>query len=231
MIQFISLDTIINDLLNTIRGAKVSQSEQISKRQIEDWIHQYRATLIKQDLDKGKIPNPDYIQEIPSLRLEVVDQTTGSVFESDTYLLRTVLELPETIDLNFKPGFMYVGTIDGHEIQFGPESRTKWQKFKRFTKYVPLAFLRNKRIHLSTVAPIQYITVRGIFEIPTEVSNFINTSSDVVYSTYRDRYPVPANWVPIIKEMILSKELGIITTTPSDTTNDGNNKVSVNAQE
>ena len=230
MIKFISLDTIITDLLNIIRGSKISQSETISRRQVEAWVNFYRSILIKQDLDKGKMPNPDYIQEIPSLKLEVADLTAGSTFESGKYLMRTILELPETIDLNHKSGFMYVGTIDGNEMQFVPEGRTKWQKYKRFTNNVPLVFLRNKRLYVDTVTPIQYITVRGIFEVPTEVSNFMNPNSDVVYSTYRDRYPMPSNWVPIVKEMILSKELGILASTPSDNVNDGANNMTVNAE-
>ena len=64
MISFITLNTITTDLLNIIRGAQVTQSEPISKRQLEAWVHQYRALLIKQEMDKGKMPNPDYIQTL-----------------------------------------------------------------------------------------------------------------------------------------------------------------------
>jgi len=229
MIQFISLNTIITDLLNIIRGAKISQSETISRRQIEDWINQYRALLIKQDIDKGKMPNPDYIQELPSLILEVVDKSLESDLQSEMNYMRTVLELPNTIDFNFKPGFTYVGTIDGREIQMVPEGRSYWQQFKRFTKSTPLAFLRNKRMYIHTVTPLKYITVRGIFEIPMEASRFINTSlSTQTYDTINDRYPIPINMVPVLKEMILQKELGIIYQAPSDNKNDGVNKVSPN---
>lgn len=231
MIQFISLSTIVTDMLNIIRGAKVSQSETISRRQIEDWINQYRAILIKRDLDKGKMPNPDYIQELPSLLLEVVDRSKESDLQSLSYCLRTVLELPNTIDLNFKPGFTYVGTINGMEIQLVSEGRSYWQQFKRFTFKTPMAFLRNKRIYINTVTPIKYITVRGVFEIPIEVSNFINTSSDTVHSTLDDRYPIPAGMVPVLKEMILQKELGIIAQAPSDNKNDSVNEMSPNVEQ
>ena len=105
MIDFTTLDTITTDLLNIIRNFGVSRSENISKRQIEMWVHQHRAILIKQDIDKGKMPNPDYIQSIPSLQLEVVDESDGGDIESDSYILRTQLEIPKTLDLNFKSGF------------------------------------------------------------------------------------------------------------------------------
>ena len=83
-IQFTSLQTIVMDLLNIVRNSNISRSELISPRQIEMWVHQYRALLIKQDLDKGRMVNPDYIQEIPGLQLEVVDRTKGMEFPSGT---------------------------------------------------------------------------------------------------------------------------------------------------
>lgn len=220
----------MTDLIAVIRGSKVTQSETISRRQVEEWINEYRALLIKQDMDKGKMPNPDYIQEIPALQLEVIDRSTGADMMSETYFMRTKLTVPKTIDLNFKPGLMYVGTIDGKEIQFVPESRTSFQQYKRFTGSDPLAFLRNRKIHVNNVTPMDSITIRGIFEVPTEVGNFINPNADVVTFGYRDAYPIPANMVPALKEMILSKELGIMSQSPSDNKNDGSNDVSLNAE-
>ena len=224
MIEFTSLNSIVMDLLNIVRSANISRSELISPRQIEMWVHQYRAILIKQDMDKGKMPNPDYIQEIPSLQLEVVDRTEGGELPSSTYLLRTKLALPKTIDLNFKPGFMYVGTIDGREIQFVPESRVRWQQYKKYTNEDNLAFLRNKRIYLVYTTPIEYMTIRGIFEVPTEVGNFTNTHADYTYATWDTAYPIPINMIPTLKEMILKKELGIMVSAPSDTVNDSVNE-------
>jgi hypothetical protein len=195
------------------------------------WVHQYRAVLVKQDLDKGKMPNPDYIQEIPSLQLEVVDRTDGSDLESNTYHLRTVLQLPKTVDLNFKSGFMFVGTIDGREIQFVPEGRVRWQQYKKYTSADNIAFLRNNRIYLSTVTPIEHITVRGVFEIPTEVGNFLNPHMDYSYANWDSPYPIPENMIPVLKEMILKKELGITVQAMSDSSNDSASMVQPNVEQ
>ena len=91
MIEFVSLRTIINDLLKIIRGSKISQSEPISERQIEGWVHEYRALLIKRDIDKGKMPNPDYIQEINGLALVEEDIIGSDItnLSSDYYIFRT----------------------------------------------------------------------------------------------------------------------------------------------
>lgn len=230
--DFITLNTISTDLLNIIRGSNISSSETISKRQLEEWIHEYRALLLKQDLDKGKFPNPDYIQEINYLELSPIDTGGGNVIDSDllveNYIFRTDLALPKTIDLNFKSGFTYVGTVDGNEIQFIPEGRSKWQQYKKYTSHDRLAFLRNQYLYILHDKPLQYITVRGIFEIPSEIGRFVNPVTTQSYFNENSKYPIPANIVPTLKEMILSKELDIEFKSYSDTTNDSNNKQSPN---
>jgi len=222
--EFVTLNTITTDLLNLIRGSNVSDSEAISKRQVEDWIHQYRAILLKQDLDKGKKPNPDYIQEIGNLELVAVElageDITAYGVESGMYIYRTSLELPKTLDLNFSSGFTYIGTSLGYEIQLVPEGRTRWQKYKKHTTKARLAFLRNRYLYIINSEVLQFITVRGIFEIPPELGRFVNTITDQPYFDLDSRYPIPINMIPTLKEMILTKELKIEASTPADTTND-----------
>lgn len=226
MIKFTTLNTLTTNQRNIIRNFDVSRSEDISQRQLEMWNHQYRALLIKQDIDKGKQPNPDYIQTIPSLQLEVVDESYGGDIESNSYILRTVLEIPKTLDFNFKSGFTYIGTIEGDEIQFIAEGRRKWQQYKKYTKNDNLAFLRDKRLYLIYPKPIQQITVRGIFEVPTEVMNFVNPHATAIDGGWDDPYPIPINMVPTLTEMILKRELGIGVSALSDNKNDSANFVS-----
>ncbi len=231
--EFITLRTITNDLLNIIRAANISSSETISIRQIEDWVHQYRALLLKRDLDKGKKPNPDYIQEINHLRLEEIELVGDNIVndrdKSGTYTQRTVLEIPKTIDLNFTSGFTYVGTPVGEEIQLVPEGRTIWQQYKKYTSKDKVAFLRSGHMYVVNDFPLEYITVRGIFEVPSEVGRFVNPITDQPYFNLDSKYPIPANMVPDLKTMILQKELKIEAVAPTDVTNnDINNPIQTN---
>ena len=230
-VNFTSLNSIVTDLLLTIRGAQISQSEPITKLQLESWVHQYRAVLLKRDLDKGKMPNPDYIQEISGLELEFADYTEemSSVAKGE-YLLRSKLQIPNTIDLNNKPGFTYVGTIDDNEFQFVPEGRTRWQKYKRFTGNDKLAFLRNKYMYVANDTSIKYLNIRGIFEIPAEVVNFVNANTGQSNYSLNDAYPIPIDKIPVLKEMILKGELQIESQTYSDQKNDSDAKVEPNVE-
>jgi len=227
MISFITLNNIITDLLNIVRASNISASEPISKRQLEEWVHQYRALLLKQDLDKGKKPNPDYIQEISNLMLEEADLSGDDVVSpghsSDIFMYRTILELPKTLDLNFSSGFTYIGGPAGHEIQFIPEGRSRWQRYKKYTGNDRMCFLRNGRLHVVNNEALEFITVRGVFEVPSEVSRFVNPITRQPYFNLESKYPIPANMVPVLKEMILSKELNIEVSAPTDVTNDSRN--------
>lgn len=233
---FVTLNTITTDLLSIIRGSKISASETISKRQLEEWVHEYRGVLLKQDLDKGKLPNPDYIQEIDFLKLEPIDIVGSNVLSinnvnmSGCYFLRTVLEVPKTIDLNFTSGFMYIGTVTGDEIQFISEGRSRWQKYKKYTSTDKMCFLRGGYLYVTSNTEMEYISVRGIFEVPSEVARFINPTTRQPYFNLNSKYPIPINMLPTLKEMILKKELGIEAQAPSDNKNDSQHKVSQNTE-
>jgi hypothetical protein len=225
MITFVTLNTIAHDLLNIIRGAQITESEPISLRQIESWIHQYRALLLKQDLDKGKMPNPDYIQTIQALEVEEVDEAQGSEVSTDYKTFRTKIQLPNTIDLNFKPGYTYIGTITGQEIQFVPEGRSRWQQYKKYTNSDRLAYLKDGYIYVANDKELRYITVSGVFEIPSEVSHLSNPNETITDVTINSPYPMPIDKIPTLKEMILSKELGIEARAYSDLTNESMSKL------
>src|SRR4030042_5295579 len=225
--DFITLNGIVTDLLNVIRASNISQSETISKRQVEEWVHQYRTLLLKRDLDKGKKPNPDYIQEIGNIKLEAVElagnNLTSSGVETGVFIYRTSLEIPKTIDLNFTSGLTYVGNPVGNEIQLIPESRSKWQQYKKYTPSDKMCFLRGGYIYIINSEALEFITVRGVFEVPSEVVRFVNPITDQPFFILVSKYPIPANMVPVLKQMILQQELKIGASAPTDTTTDSNN--------
>ena len=227
--EFITLRTITSDLLKIIRASNISSSETISIRQLEDWVHQYRAVLLKRDLDKGRRPNPDYIQEINHLRLDPVETVGDDIAaernESLTYRYKTILTVPKTLDLHYRSGFTHIGTPMGEEIQLVPESRSQFQEYKKYTNKSRLCYLRNGYIYVVNDFPLEFIAVRGIFEIPSEVGRFVNPVTDQPYFNLDTKYPIPANMVPDLKSMILQKELQIEVAAPTDNTNNQANDV------
>jgi hypothetical protein len=229
MITFVTLNTIITDILNLARGSKLTSAETISKKQVEFWIHQYRALLLKQDLDKGKMPNPDYIQELSSLELEDVDLVNDrSLLITGKTISRTKLHLPKTIDLNFTSGILSVTSMENQEIELIPESRVEYIKYKKYAGLEPVCYIKNNHIYIISNYAITHINIKGIFEIPTEVDTLNNDQLDSINVSINDPYPIPINLLPVLKDMILKRELNTIISTPSDNINDSQNKVESN---
>ena len=59
-----TLNELVQDVLLEARNNQITESEKLSRHQIEIWIKSYRAMLIKQDIDKGRTVNPLYTQTI-----------------------------------------------------------------------------------------------------------------------------------------------------------------------
>ena len=90
-----TLNTIIDDIMLILRQNNISESEQLSRIQIESWIHQYRSMLIKQDIDKNRDVNPMYVQVIPCVHLDKIDHVHGHT----EYVSN--IELPKLIDQTY----------------------------------------------------------------------------------------------------------------------------------
>lgn len=213
-VTFNSLNSIIQDILLIYRDNEISESENISRIQVEQWIHQYRAYLIKQDLDKGREVNPSYVQTIGPLHISKVSKCTNECdYISDE-------ELPKFIDLHFGSGLLAVKDLNGNLIQVGTETKAKYQTSRKYTCSDYIAYIKNNHLYLSGPEHLEYIVIEGILEDPTEAGDCFDRDDTP--------YPVPANMIPTIKQMIFERELNIMSQMPTDNTNNSVNDVKVN---
>jgi hypothetical protein len=209
--EFISLKALIYDILGILRDSKISDDEDLSERRIESYIHQYRALLLKQDIEKGFYANPDYIQEYRNadgslIALEIADVDGVSC-------IRTNVQIPKTLDLHYKSGLTFIGDSRGNQIPLVPESRVKWQAYRKYTAGHPVAYLRDRYIYLMNANSLTSLQIRGIFEIPTEIPGY----------GLNDKYPLPLDKVNTLKDMLFKNEFNIETAEHGDIKNDGSN--------
>ena len=207
---FNSLNTIIDDILLEYRNSNITESEQLSRLQVEQWIHNYRAILIKQDIDKGRDVNPAYTQTISI-------PVTGS---NGKYVATN--ELPKLLDFHFRTGIVSIRDNSGRLIQLGSRLKSELQPDRQYAINDPIAYISNNIIHINNSSTgITSIEVDAILEDPTTISNNYDPNSS---------YPVSANMIPTIKDLIFTKELYIMPQEIVDTTNDSDddtvNKVS-----
>ena len=208
---FNSLNTIIDDIILTIRDSDVSESEKLSRIQIEQWIHQYRAYLIKQDLDKGRDVNQDYVQTIGPLHISKVSNCAGG------YNYKSDEEIPNFIDLHFGSGLVAVKDMNGNLIQLGTETKAKYQTSRKYTCNDYIAYIKGNHLYILGPEHLEYVKIEGVLEDPTQAGECFDRDNTP--------YPVPANMIPTIKQMIFERELNIMLQVPSDTTNNSTNDV------
>lgn len=202
-----TLNQIIDDILLELRNSSVAESEHISRIQIEMWIHQYRAMLIKQDIDKGRDINPLYIQTIPCVQLDRIECTPGH------YEYVSDIELPKLIDFHFRTGLIYVKDMFGNLIQLGNETKMKLQKYRKYTCGHYIAYIKNNRLYVEASGNdnlLEWVEIGIIAENPADLDPCFDPD---------DSYPAPAHMIPTIKELIFSKELNVMRQMPSDETN------------
>ena len=108
-----SLNELIDNILLIARNSNITESEHLSRIQIEKWIIAYRAMLIKQDVDKGRDINPLYLTTIEPIHIDVIEKVPGkNIYVGDR-------DLPKLIDFNYRPGVINVRDMYGNIIQVG----------------------------------------------------------------------------------------------------------------
>lgn len=200
-----SLNQLIDNILLIARNSNITESEHLSRIQIEKWIIAYRAMLIKQDLDKGRDVNEKYISTIEPIHLDVVETVPGKiVYVGDK-------ELPKLIDFNYRTGLINVRDMYGNLIQVGSYTKAKLQKYRKATCADYIAWMKSNKIYVEgNENELEYISVDVIAEDPTELVDCYDPNSE---------FPVPEAMIPTITQMILERELRTLVVMPSDTTN------------
>lgn len=200
-----TLNQLVDNILLIARNSNISESEHLSRIQIEKWIIAYRAMLIKQDIDKDRDINDMYITTIEPIHLDVVETVPGKiVYVGDR-------ELPKLIDFNYRTGLINVRDMYGNLIQIGNYTKAKLQKYRRATCKDYIAWLKNNKIYVEgDENELEYISVDVIAEDPTELVDCFDPNAD---------FPIPEAMIPRITSLILERELRALVVMPSDTTN------------
>lgn len=204
-----TLSNIIDNIIQIARNNNVTESEHLSRYQVQLWINYYRAYMVKQWIDKEKrLDNIDemFIQTIEPIHLDKVETAPGKiVYVGDK-------ELPKLIKFNKRVGIVAVRDMYGNIIQLGDYTKAKLQKYRKATCADYIAWVKNSKIYVEGDSDqLEWISVDVISEDPTDLGNCWNPD---------DEYPIPAAMIPTIIQLILQNELRIQVAMPSDTTND-----------
>lgn len=201
-----SLNNLIDNVLQIARNNNVAESEHLSRHQIALWISYYRAYLIKQWIDKERQIDDMFIQTIEPIHLDKIETSPGKIkYVGDQ-------ELPKLIAFNNRSGVVAVKDMYGNLIQLGSETKAKLQKYRKATCADYIAWVKGNKIYVEGDSNVlEYISVDVIAENPEDLKNCFDPD---------DEYPVPGAMIPTIIQLILERELRTMVTMPSDVEND-----------
>lgn len=203
-----SLNNLIDNILQIARNNNVAESEHLSRHQIALWIHYYRAFMIKQWIDRERLLDDIdemFIQTIEPIHLDKVETSPGKiVYVGDR-------ELPKLIKFNKRVGVVAVRDMHGNLIQLGSYTKAKLQKYRKATCADYIAWVKGNKIYVEGDSNLlEWISVDVIAEDPTDLGDCWDPD---------DEYPIPGAMIPTIVQLIMERELNVMVRMPSDTTN------------
>lgn len=209
-----TLNALIDDILLLVRNNNISESEDLSRAQIEQWIHHYRAQLIKQDQSKGYDIDPSYTQTLNPLELEKVSINDIDNYDIDDdtlspnlFYYKTIEKIPKPMDFHYGDGFISVTDLHDCTIQKMSKNRRHFHWLRRTGNEYTYYYLPDY-IYVQGLDGLRYIKVVGVFEDPTEAG----LDPD-------DKYPIPADKIGPLKQLIFDNELRFMLSRPSDDKN------------
>lgn len=163
------------------KGTK-SKDSRLSSRYVYSTLIKNRATVLKQQINKGQQVSPWSYQELQCVELESVKTPN-----TDIVLLRTKFKLPTPI-LGLDDKMMdSVTTVDGNTIfDKTTYKSSKYSAGKKFTSTKPSFHLFNQFGYINFKSKLKGITIYGLFNDPIEAAKFPSLCNDCTECECKD---------------------------------------------
>lgn len=228
----ITKNKIIYDLLSILKGGYISDDEQITPSQVGFWVDNIRAILIRQQFTKGQSLNNDIIQTINCLDMEEIDASLCPCEIVGCTILRSVKQIPTTIETEFKNLITRVSSpyIKGITFSHIPFSRVPYVNSMKFGKNIVKWFIHDRYIYLiSKNVYIDKISLSGVFQFPEDLREYSDCSNSPCY-TDDSYYPIANHMIEVIKKMVVDLNGKVVLSTLGDNVNNAKNDVIANGQ-
>jgi hypothetical protein len=162
-----------------------------------DLINEQRALWIRNEYNKNRSIDPYVLQDLKCMELELVDPIDCCIsVPTGCKVLRTKKQIPNTIEFFYTKGITSVGPADIMKPRFVliDYSRVPYIGESRTTQNSIYAFLYGGYMYVTSKNPahlmLKYITLRGIFEDPTALGDYINCETNQTCWKPTDPYPL-----------------------------------------
>lgn len=216
---YITLRQFVDDILLLVRNNNISESEDLSREQIRNWVKEYKKYFTKQRLDKIK-QQSETIDDLIQASDDIYKKETGplklenvpSLDKYPVFTKKTVNKL-EGVYNNDEDSILAIHDQQGENIQYMNHIRRRYHYSRKYTGRELTAYYKDGYIYVQGTADqnkLRNIWVLAVYEDETDDDWNKKTEDDI---------KLPAWMLPPIKEMIMSKELAFMLQRPSDDSN------------
>lgn len=222
-----TLNELAYDIMSNIEGtSRISDDSELSIDQVYFKIHTTRAMLIRQDQAKGRSLSDNITQTLPCLEVTKVNASECCNITAPCELYRTKLQLPRAIETYQRDLIVRVGGVDitGPSWNYISLAHIPWAGISKWTKDSTKWFTKGGYVYIINPPPVTRISVTGVFEDPTDLTQYPTCSGQPCFSNDSNEYPLSSFMVPTLKQLVL-EDLMRMRNTPAD--NRGNEEPKV----
>ena len=216
----ITLSQITSDIRNIAASGELAYAFRVEDELIHFWIHEVRAMMISQSIAKRQNITDTWVQEISCVPLVQVDESECCLVDTGCLVLRSETQLPHTIETVADNSIIRVVTSAGQIISKSNAFEVKYNKYNRYTAKKTQWFLKNGYLYILNDQFMEYINVYGLFEDPSELSNYTSCTGITCFSA-DDAYPVSNKMSNEITNYIIKTKVVPFLKFPQDNSNDG----------
>ena len=153
-------------------GGIDSDDTDISDEQWAFIIAYYRARLLKQDQEKGRLEKSLYIQNLGKVPLIEADK--NECCDIDVCVLRTELQVPKPLETHQGLNISFVGTLNGRPFQRYHHNSMFWKRAAKWVGKEPAWYYQNGYIYIVDAPTRMFkdLNIQGVFEKPEEAVKF-----------------------------------------------------------
>lgn len=218
-----TLNQIAQDILGIIRAKRVDDYN-VTAAQVKRWINDYRSVLIRNELNKNRAIDEDFVQDLGCVELE---QVKNADCGPGCMVLRTCKIIPAPVITKLGLSITRVGPVKrtSRAFTFVDYNEITWAGNGRFADGQVFAYYLNGYIYLELKVAsklargLKFINIRGVFENPEEVQDYKGCDGTPCYGDGTP-YPVKKWMKNSIIDLVLERRFGITERSITDNIND-----------
>lgn len=218
----VTSNRMVSDLRNIATSGQNPVEFRIEDSQLLYWCFQVRAVLIAQQIQKRKDISDTWLQELSCLELELVDKSECCEITTECTILRTVREIPDTIETTGDNFIVRVEDPMGNIISKTTAFEEKYLRHSKYTADRKRWFWKNNRIYIINEDLLETINVWGIFEDPLDLKSFVSCDGSTCFD-WDAEFPCSMKMASEITDIVLKTKVFPLIQMPQDNTNDANN--------